>query len=136
MRLHWKNAMVAVHVDAIEEKMLERESLENGSFRLRNREGEVVWRCVTTGVVVSTFVRHVGDEFGELLMASFQRELSRANKLWVFMDLEQLSTFGSELRRLLTACFMRDKDRMETFVLLQRAPLVEMAVQMANHAGG
>ena len=116
--------------------MLERESLGTGWCRLRNQQGEMLYRSTGPGTALLICAQKVGDEFTPELLAQLDQEFGWAPRLRLFIDLTEVTAYGAELRQGITDWLVKNRHRVDALVLVKKGALVEMAARVASHLTG
>lgn len=107
---------------------------QNGSGWLGARGRLGIWSPCPT-ILVLAIEQHGQAELAAPILRAY-REMDRTAPLHLFAELGGMTSYDTGLRTELTAGFMPERTRIDSFTILLRSKLVAMGVTVANLALG
>jgi len=129
--------MMMVMNAPVEPSMLERESLGTWWYRLRNWQGEMLYRSLGAGSALIIGARYLGDEFLPQLIAQLELELARAPRVALYLDASGVTGFGAAIRQGLADWLVHNRHRADGRLLVgKKSAVVELAARMTARVAG
>jgi len=117
---------------AYDARMVEREERGDGSFRLWNARGSVLWILHNSRVLELKLDGHAEQEVLGPIMAEVAALLDRTSGVYVFSDLEELEGYEADLWKNALTWVGQHRSRMAGLFALQTSQAVEMGTRLLN----
>jgi hypothetical protein len=109
--------------------------IRHGGLAHENSRGRLALWTLDQGVFVFQIVAHGDKSFVAPVVAGFERSL-RLGPSQMFVDLELMTSYDTELRTEVTAAMVRERKRIGCLHVVVRSKIVAMGVSVANLALG
>jgi hypothetical protein len=109
--------------------------IRHGGMVHETSRGRIALWTLDQGIFVFQVVAHGDKSFVAPVVAGFERSL-RLGPSQMFVDVELMTSYDTELRTEVTAAMARERKRIGCLHILVRSKLVAMGVSVANLALG
>jgi hypothetical protein len=109
--------------------------IRHGGLAHETSRGRLALWTLDQGVFVFQIVEHGDKSFVAPVVAAFERSL-RHGASQMFVDVELMTSYDTELRTEVTAAMARERKRIGCLHILVRSKIVAMGVSVANLALG
>jgi hypothetical protein len=107
----------------------------HGGLKHETSRGRLTLWTLEQGVLVFQIAAHGDKAFVAPIVAGFERSLRHA-PVQMFVDVELMTAYDTELRTEVTAALARERKRIGCLHILVRSKIVAMGVSVANLALG
>ena len=111
-------------------------AFRHGGLTQETSRGRLALWTLDHGFLVFQIVDHGDKSFIAPIVAGFERSLRQGSTVQMFVDVERMNSYDTELRTEVTAALARERKRIGCLHILVRSKIVAMGVSVANLALG